>query len=77
MPAEKFKEFKDTESEEEISNYFEKLTFKHFNIMVRAKHEAFQGEARVRYFAIKVFPQNLQAENKALLRRLEAYSSHS
>lgn len=27
----------------------------------------------MRFFAVKVFPHNVQAENRALLRRLEMY----
>jgi len=42
--------------------------------MVRGKFEYFNGENRMRYFAVKVFPHNVQAENIALLKRLEMYS---
>ena len=42
--------------------------------MVRGKFEYFNGENRMRYFAVKVFPHNVQAENNALLKRLEMYS---
>ena len=35
--------------------------------MVKGKYEYFNGENRMRYFAVKVFPYNVQAENRALL----------
>ena len=73
MSAEEFKEFRETESEENIQNYFDSLLFKTFNIMVKGKFEYFNGENRMRYFAVKVFPHNVQAENRALLKRLEMY----
>jgi hypothetical protein len=41
--------------------------------MVKGKFDFYQGENRMRYFAVKVFPHNVQAENRALLRRLDMY----
>jgi hypothetical protein len=73
MKAEEFKEFKESENEEKVQAYFDSLLFKTFNIMVKGKFEYFNGENRMRYFAVKVFPHNVQAENRALLRRLDMY----
>ena len=73
MTAEEFKEFKETETEEKMQMYFDSLLFKTFNVMVKGKFEFFNGENRMRFFAVKVFPHNVQAENRALLRRLELY----
>jgi len=73
MSAEDFKEFKETESEEKVQAYFDSLMFKTFNIMVKGKFECFNGESRMRFFAVKVFPNNVQAENRALLKRLEIF----
>jgi len=42
--------------------------------MVKGKFEFFNGERRMRFFAVKVFPHNVQTENRALLKRLEIYS---
>ena len=53
--------------------FFDQLLFRHFNIMIKGKIEQYNGENRMRYFAIKVLPHNTSAENKALLRRLELY----
>ena len=75
MKAEEFKEFKENVSEEKVQAYFDSLLFKTFNIMVKGKFEYFNGEMRMRYFAVKVFPHNVQAENRALLRRLDMYKS--
>ena len=75
MKAEEFKEFKENESEEKVQAYFDSLLFKTFNIMVKGKFEYFNGEMRMRYFAVKVFPHNVQAENRALLRRLDMYKT--
>lgn len=73
MKAQEFKEFKENNSEEVVQSYFDSLHFKPFNIMVKGKYEFFNGENRMRYFAVKVFPHNVQAENRALLRRLDMY----
>ena len=43
------------------------------NIMVKGQFEFFNGENRMRFFAVKVFPHNVQAENRALTKRLELY----
>ena len=75
MKAEEFKEFKENHTESEVQNYFDSLNFKPFNIMVKGKYEYFNNEYRMRYFAVKVFPHNVQAENRALLRRLEMYEN--
>lgn len=49
------------------------LLFKQLNVMVKGKFEYYGGENRMRFFAMKVYPQNMSAENKALLKRLEMY----
>jgi hypothetical protein len=77
MSADEFKEFKENENEEKVNAYFDHLLFKTFNIMVKGKFENFNGENRMRFFAVKVFPHNIQAENRALLRRLEIYKELS
>ncbi|CDW80297.1 replication protein a 70 kda dna-binding [Stylonychia lemnae] len=74
MTALEFREFRNRATEEEISNYFDKLLFKQFNIMVKGKFEYYSGENRIRFFAIKVYPIHVQTENKALLKRLKMYS---
>ena len=73
MKAEEFKEFKENKSEEEVQAYFDSLLFKPLNIMIKGKFEFFNGENRMRYFAVKVFPHNTGQENRALLKRLEIY----
>jgi len=54
--AEQFKEFKDTHTEEEIQNYFDSIFFKSLNIMVKCKYEHYNGEQRMRFFAVKTMP---------------------
>jgi hypothetical protein len=73
MTAEEFRDFKESETEERVQAYFDSLLFKTFNIMVKGKFEFFNGENRMRFFAVKVFPHNVQAESRALLKRLEIY----
>ena len=41
--------------------------------MVKGKFEFYNNESRMRFFAMKVFPHSVQAENNALLKRLELY----
>jgi len=59
MKATEFKEFRENNTEEVVQNYFDSLLFKPFNIMVKGKYEYFNGENRMRYFAVKVFPHNI------------------
>ena len=61
------------ESEETVSKYFDSILYKQMNIMVKGKFEFYNGENRMRFFAVKVFPIATQNENKALLRRLNIY----
>ena len=74
MTASEFKTFKDSNSDDVVQAYIDSLYFKKFNIMVKGKYEFFNGENRVRFFAVKVLPFQVQAENRALLKRLEAYA---
>ena len=78
MNAQSFKEFRETNDEETVLNYFDSLLFKQYNVLIKAKFEYYGGENRIRYFALKVYPlTNMQNENKALLKRLETYSNMS
>ena len=52
MSADEFKEFKENENEEKVNAYFDHLLFKTFNIMVKGKFENFNGENRMRFFAL-------------------------
>ena len=71
MSAEQFRKFKENNDEETVKKHFDQLRFKKFNIMVKGKYEYYNGENKMKYFAIKVLPYNVQAENKALINRLE------
>jgi hypothetical protein len=73
MTAADFKKMRDDEPEEKVQAFFDSLMFRPYNMMVKGKHEFFNNENRMRYFAVKVLPHSLQSENKALLRRLEIY----
>ena len=77
MSAEAFRTFKETNDESTVQKHFDELLFKRFNIMVKGKYEYYNGENRMRYFAVKVFPHNVQAENKTLLSRLGLYEKNS
>ena len=41
-------------SEDEQTEFFDSLMFKHLNIMIKGRMETYMGEQRIRYFAIKV-----------------------
>lgn len=75
MTAEQFKLFKDFSSEEAVAAHLDSVLFKTMNIMVKGKIECFNGESRMRYFAVKIFQHNLLAENKAMLKRLDTYKA--
>ena len=77
MSAEAFRTFKETNDESTVQKHFDELLFKRFNIMVKGKYEYYNGENRMRYFAVKVFPHNVQGENKTLLSRLGLYEKIS
>lgn len=49
--------------------------FKPLNLMVRGKLESYQGQYKMRYFAIKAFNRNVKHENQSLLKRMEIYST--
>ena len=73
--ADQFKEFKDTHTDEQVNNYFDSLLFRPLNIMVKCKFEYYQGEQRMRFFAVKTLPISIGSENRALVNRLQIYSS--
>jgi replication factor A1 len=75
MSAEAFRKFKETNDEATVQKHFDDLLFKKFNIMVKGKYEYYNGENKMRYFAVKVFPHNVQMENKTLLSRLGLYQN--
>mmetsp|Transcript_6577 Transcript_6577/g.4733 ORF Transcript_6577/g.4733 Transcript_6577/m.4733 type:complete len:210 (-) Transcript_6577:142-771(-) len=77
MTAEEFRDFKESSSEETVQEFFDSLMFKQFNIMVKGRVDSYGGEHRMRYFAAKVFPYNVQAENRALEKRLNLYKNLS
>lgn len=75
MTAEQFKTFKETK-EEEFESFIESLMFKPVNIMVRGRQSTYNGETKLKFFAVKVLPQtNVKSENTALLKRLSIYTS--
>jgi hypothetical protein len=41
--------------------------------MVKCKLEYYNGEQRMRYFAVKTLPVNIKSENNALMHRLSIY----
>ena len=42
--------------------------------MIKGKSDFYNGEARMKYYAVKVLPASVKAQNKALLSRLEMYA---
>lgn len=75
MTAQEFMKFKNNNTEEDVQEYFDKLHFKTYNLMVKGKYSYYNGEQRMKYFVVKVFPHNVQSENKALLKRLAIYEN--
>ena len=80
MPADAFKEKIESMTEEQTSDFFDQLMFRHFNILIKGRMETYMGEQRIRYFALKVLPaegkpgvRHVQNENKSLLDRLKIY----
>lgn len=81
MPAEVYKSKEEQWTPEEKQDFFDQITFKQFNILIRGKMENYMGEQRTRYWALKVQPRTgnqgqrlLLNENKALLDRLGLYN---
>lgn len=75
MSAYDLRKFREENSEETVQKYFDDLLFKSFNIMIKGKFEHYQGETRMKYFSVKVFPHSVANENKALLSRLGMYAN--
>jgi replication factor A1 len=73
ITAEDFKKMRETKSEEEVQAFLDSLLFKPMNLMVRGKPDYYNGESRMKFFAVKVYPKNVVAENRALLARLSIY----
>lgn len=67
MSAVEFRKFKEENSEETVQKYFDDLLFKSFNVMIKGKFEHYNGETRMKYFSVKVYPHSIANENKALL----------
>lgn len=72
--ASDFVKFKQSRSEDEVNEYFDSLMFKPLNLMIRGKLDQYQGNYKMRYFAIKAFDRNVKHENQSLLKRMEIYS---
>jgi hypothetical protein len=81
MPAEVYRQREETWSPEEKQDFFDSITFKHFNVLIRGKMESYMGEQRTRYSAVKVHARAgnqgkrlLVNENKSLIERLGVYT---
>lgn len=72
--AKQFEQFKQSHDSQQVDDYLSSLLFKPMNVMVRGKFEYYNNEPKMRFFAVKTFERNVNAENKALLERLNAYS---
>lgn len=75
MTAVEFKNFKDSNDEAKVTEYLDSLMFKNLNLMIKGKLEYYNSEYKTRFFAVRAFPRNVKAENKALLKRLDVYSN--
>lgn len=73
VPAEEFQKWREKGQEHKCRSLLEEQQFKSFNILVKGNQEFFNGELRMRYFALKVEEWDLKAENRALLGRLKRY----
>ncbi len=73
MSAHEFREMRENSDDEALAHFFDTLLFRQFNIMIKGKFEYYQGENRMRYFAVKVIQHSTASENKALLKRLNMY----
>ena len=60
VSAEDFKLMKEEQSEDKITHFFDGLMFRTYNIMIKRKNDYFNGENRMRFFAVKVLPHNVQ-----------------
>jgi len=73
MNVQQFLEFKQKSDEAEVEQYLDSQAFKRYTIVVRASQVTYNGETKVRYYAQRIQPVNIQVENKSLLNRLEIY----
>ena len=73
MSAKQFVAFKERASEQELDDFYDKIYFKKFSILVKAKYEDYNGNRNLRFFASKVYPYDAELEQKALQNRYNAY----
>ena len=70
MTADQFKVFKETK-QDEFEAFVDSLMFKEVNLMVRGKYQTYNGETKMKYFAVIVLPQrNIKSENDCLFSLL-------
>ena len=60
VSAEDFKIMKEEQPQEKITHFFDGLMFRAYNIMIKCKYDNFNGENKMRFFAVKVLPHNAQ-----------------
>ena len=73
MSAHEYDAIKD--DQDKVDELVDSLQFKKVNMMIRGRQSSYNGETRLKYFAVKVIPQaNIISENQALLKRLDCYN---
>jgi replication factor A1 len=61
ISAADLKNLREQQPEEDQEAFFESLNFKEVNVMIRGKPDFYNGEARMKYYAVKVLPASVKA----------------
>lgn len=55
-----FTELRQNSDDHSLNSFFDTLLYRPYNIMVKGKFEFYQGENRMRYFAVKIVEYNIR-----------------
>ena len=58
---------------QKVNDIFNGVAYKNLKVLVKARKQIFNNEAKVVFFATRVYPHSFSQENEALLDRLELY----
>ena len=81
MTAKAFESRYDEWSDDELHDFLDQLSFKPLRLTIRGRLESFMGENKMKFYALKVEPQdgpnglsNLQKHNRDLMDKLKIYN---
>lgn len=77
VDAEEVLKFRHEQKYSKVNEIFNNAAFKNLKILVKARKQIYNDEAKVIFFATRVYPHSFSQENEALLDRLEMYDKNT